>query len=262
MRRIGLSVLSLIAIAAGCSSRSTFYLSDGGADGGSSITADGGSGTDGGKRKDSGTVEEEDAATTKKDSSAPPVDGCEPGSVSGFTPTWKAPNAPHANKCTATQVEALLCLFDANANQTTCQTTVDDPANDTCFKCIYTASTSAKLGPIVITGSLGSLNLAGCIAAAEGNTTSSGCGAKVQAADQCGDEACDANCPVPEGDDAALDARNACVEQAATTVCQSFTTDAECAETLVAAGGTAAVCGSGSTFLDRAIAIAKFFCAN
>jgi hypothetical protein len=259
MRRIGLSVLCSIAIAAGCSSRSSFYGSDGGADGGSSITADGGSSsTDGGKRKDTGTTEEEDAAI-KKDSSVS-VDGCEPGSVSGFTPTWKAPNAPHANKCTATQVEALLCLFDANADQTTCQTVVDDPANDNCFKCIYTASSSAKLGPVVINGSLGSLNIAGCIAAAEGNTTSSGCGAKVQAADQCGGEACDANCPVPEGDDAALDARNACVEQAATTVCQTFTTDAECAEPLLASGGSAAVCASGTNFLDRAIAIAKFFC--
>jgi hypothetical protein len=166
MRRLGLSVLCLIAIGAGCSSRATFFATDGGGNDGGSVVS---SGSDGGstKRKDSSVEEEEpDATAVKKDASTPPpVDGCEPGSVSSFTPTWKAPATPHSSQCTATQVDTLLCLFDASANQTTCQTAVDDPANDTCFKCIYTASTAAKLGPVVITGSLGSLNIAGCIAA-------------------------------------------------------------------------------------------------
>jgi hypothetical protein len=227
----------------GCSSDST--STPPATDGGGTTTGDGG----------------------KTDSKPPPgdtgtPDECKPGSVDDFTPTFKKPAPFSQKKCSNAQVEALLCLFDSNADQETCQKLVDDPANDDCFKCIYTASSSKELGPVIITGSLGSLNIAGCVANAEGNVTDQGCGAKVQAADQCGDEACDANCPVPEGDDTALDARNKCTEDASSSVCQEFTDAAACAEALLQEGGAAEECAQGQDFLERAVAIAKLFCAG
>jgi hypothetical protein len=215
-------------------------------------TDGGGGGSDSGGGKDTGKPQ--------PDTGTP--DECKPGDVADFTPSFKTPAPFSQKKCSNAQVDALLCLFDANADQETCTKLVDDPANDDCFKCIYTASSSKELGPVIITGSLGSLNIAGCVARAEGDVTDKGCGAKVQAADQCGDEACDANCPVPENDDAALDARNKCTEDASTTVCQEFSDAAKCAEALLQEGGAAEECAQGQDFLERANAIAKLFCAG
>lgn len=267
MRRLAPSVLSLLIIAAGCSARTGFYVTDGGTEGGStSLTPDAGK-TDSGKKKDGAVEEEEedlDASTTpdaKKDTSTPPVDVCEPGSISGFTPTWKVPAPFHASSCTTTQVDTLMCLFDSAADPTACDTAVKAAANQTCFNCIFTQSTATAPGPVIITGSLGSINLAGCIARASGNVTSTGCGAKVQAADQCGDAACEANCPIDDTDNGeSLDARNQCTTDAASTVCATYDADSLCAEDLLLPDGGAAACAQGTDFLSRATAIAKLFC--
>lgn len=216
---------------------------------------------------DSGTTPTGDSGPKKDTGTTPPVDGgdtaCEPGDVSGFEPSWKTP-APFAQgACSNTQVDALMCQFDSSADQTACAALVKDKANEACQKCMFTPSSAAKLGPIVITGNLGSINIAGCIANAEGDTTDQGCGAKTQAADQCGDEACEANCPIDDSDDGeSLAARNECTTAAATSVCQEFATGAQCADSLLEAGGAAEECNAGSDFLERATALAKLFCAG
>lgn len=197
-----------------------------------------------------------DSGYLEPDEDCPP-----PINISGFEPTWKAP-APFARGvCTNAQVDALMCQFDMGADQAACAALVKDKANEDCQKCMFTPSSAARLGPIVITGNLGSINLAGCVANAEGNTTDQGCGAKLQAADQCSDEACEANMPCDYDDGESSDA-GTCTEIAARTVCASYATAAACADALLAPGGVAAVCDEGDDFLARATALAKLFCTG
>jgi hypothetical protein len=186
---------------------------------------------------------------------------CSPGDVKDFKASWKAPAAFHQGKCTDTQVDALVsCNFDSSADQTTCEKVLKDAANKDCNNCLFVASTAAKLGPVVITGNVGHLNIAGCIANFENDTSASSCGAKYQAAGDCGNEACDTNCT---GDDAAaLKAKNACIQKALTTVCQDFASAADCANALLDTGGAAEACNAGSSFEEAAAALGKLWCSG
>ncbi len=191
-----------------------------------------------------------------------PSESCGVPDVLDFTPSFKTPAPFNQGKCSDAQADALLCLFDAAADQAACSKLVDDPSNDDCFKCIYTASSSKELGPVIITGSLGSLNIAGCIARVSSDVTDQGCGAKVQAFDQCVDEACNANMPCPESEGDALEARKACEQTAGTTVCASFAAAAHCADVLIADGGAAHVCAETGDFVADAKRLAHFFCGG
>ncbi len=271
---------ALFALAAGCSSAANSYgPGDGGADGATHIVISGGddSGTSS-KKKDAGkdakvteeedaSVEEDDAAVandsgTKKDSSVvTPV--CTPGSVTSFTPTWKTPAPLHQNKCTASNVAlAVQCVFDATANQTTCQTFTQAAANKPCLDCIFTdPATATAPGPIELDqAGLARLNAAGCISRLTNDLTATSCGAKLSAATQCADYACEANCP---GLDAtSLAARDQCDSDALAGGCSTYDSASACADTVAGPGGQAAACADGNTFMDRATKLATLFCAN
>lgn len=261
MRSAALISLLSVATVFACANSRYSGISDGGAaDGGGSSTA---SGSDGGKKKDSGsTTEEEDSGTTTKKDTGPEPSACAPGSVSGFTPSWTPPTAINQGACATSQITTLVdCLFNASANQTTCDTFLQAPANDACVKCSITENTAAAFGPMIVDAdSLVTLNIAGCIARTANQLTSTGCAAKVQALGQCTDASCTANCPIPAGDDQALDARNQCMDDAETTECQTYATDAQCADALIS--GAAAPCAQGSTFEDRAKAYITLFCGQ
>lgn len=201
-----------------------------------------------------------------KDSTAPPPDDsgpdqtCAPVDVKDFTPTWKAPAAFHQGKCTDTQVDALVsCNFDDTADQTTCDKVLKDAANKDCNNCLFVASTAKALGPVVISGNIGSLNIAGCIANSEGDTTKDGCGAKYQAANDCADESC-VNCD--DSDAAALKAKNACIQKALTSTCQDQATAADCANALLDTGGKAEQCNGGNSFEEAAAILGKLWCSG
>lgn len=271
------SILAMLVVAAGCSSATNFGVLDGGAaDGGGIVATSDGGGTDAGKKKDSGKdtgVDEDDAGSDedasvttkdagKKDSSVVVTPTCSPGAITGFSPTWKAPKAIHSSACTAANAQlAVDCAFDPNADPTTCNTFAASTANDACRQCVYSAPTDATYGPIVIdSNNIGSLNYAGCIAALSGNTTSSGCGAKVQAANQCEMAAC-TSCPDPSATQQALDDYNTCKSDARAGVCTTYDTAQTCADTLTATGGSAAACVNGTTFVLLARNLAKIFCS-
>ncbi len=215
---------------------------------------------------DSGTTPASDAST-KKDGTTGTSDGgttetCSPGDVASFKPTWKVPAAFGTKKCTDLQIEALMCAIDDNADQATCDKASKDAANKDCLACIYTPSSAKNPGPLMVSTSGGviSLNIAGCIANSEGKTTAADCGAKVQAADQCADEACEANCPTDTTE--GFKAFQACTEAALSGGCESFSTDAACAEDLTKAGGAAEKCLEGTGFLERATNLATLFCGG
>lgn len=252
------SLLSLLSVAGflACSTSSNRFASN---DAGSDATSVTGATT---TKKDGGTTEETDSGKKPKDSGAPPVTACAPGDVSSFTPTWKAPAVLHAGACAPTQITTLIdCFFNASASQTTCDAFQKAAANQSCIKCAATADSAPALGPMVVSAdSLVTLNIAGCIARTANQMTATGCGAKVQALGQCTDEACNANCPVPDGDDQALQDRNQCQTDAESSACQSFATDAQCADALLQ--GAAAPCNAGSTFEDLASALTTLFCGT
>jgi hypothetical protein len=255
MKRGGIVLVGVFLVAA-CSAHGNYLFSDdGGSDAGKVKAIE--------EEEDSGAVTAKDAGG-KKDAAKPPPttpsDVCAPGSVSSFSPSWKAPAAFHQGKCTTTQVDALVsCNFDDTADPTTCDQVLKDAANANCNNCLFTASTSSKLGPVVITGNVGSLNIAGCIADSQGNTTTSGCGAKYQAANDCADESCAA---CDDSTAAALTEKNQCIQDALTSECQSYATDADCANALLDVGGAAEPCNQGNTFEEAAAAIGKLFCGN
>jgi len=247
------SVALFIGFGYGCSSSSdaTTTTTEAGP------TEDTGTGkTDGGKTeggsKTDGPVTEDDAGETT----------CAPGDVSSFAPEWKPPAAIHANKCTNAQAEqAALCVYDQNQDAATCKAFNEATENADCLKCVFTASTGATLGPvIVLPGSLVQLNFNGCVAALTGDVTATGCGAKSQASNQCADAACDQNCPVDSKGNG-LDELNACLKEAGTTACKQFT-DAEgtCIDDAVKAGAPAEACNAGSSTEEVAVNLAQIFC--
>lgn len=274
MRSTASGVSSLAVILAfaigGCTAKASFFPGDGGvSDGGpSSVIAAG----DGGKKKDTGTTstEEEEEGTDagktdggKKDSGK---DGsittvaCTPESISGFSPSWKSPKTLHASSCTAANAEkAVDCMFDPNADQTLCDAFNNDSANQACIQCVYTDKSSATYGPLILEGSFASLNLAGCIARLSNDTTSTSCGAKVQALSQCRDAAC-ASCPDPSVDQTSFDNYQQCQTDSEASECATYANAISCADSLAGPGGVAEQCVSGASFLANARTLAKLFC--
>ncbi len=218
----------------------------GGIDGGDpdSSSADAGSASDGSSGTDSGST---DAAVT-----------CGPQTPVGFAPTWKAPNALHVNTCTTTQVDTFAdCIFYTNITQATCDAYAANAANAACKGCLFSDEAAGTYGPLIssFNGDLMSLNVAGCIARTSNDVTANGCGAKVQAANQCAKAACVGTCPVVN-DDYLI-----CTDDAV-TVCASYETAATCATALQQADASAAACdlNLGFDFFDNAKRYGRLFC--
>lgn len=258
-RSLSLFAVFSLATAFACSDARTVYLAaDAGPEAGS-IKA----------KTDGGGDTEEDAGVTKRDSgkkpppdaSEPPPPACSPGDVSGFTPQWIPPTTLHQGACSATQITTMLdCFFNASAVQATCDAFEKAPANKACQTCAVTPSTGASLGPIVITtDSLITLNIAGCVARTANQMTSTGCGAKMQAARECASAACATNCPVPDGDQQALADRNACQTAAQSAGCMTYETASDtCSDPLLQ--GASSACANGTTFEDVASSLVTLFC--
>lgn len=262
--------IALVAVAAGCSSASTYsFPLDGGAGDGasSSIVPTGDGGTtkkkDGGKdaavEPDEDSGDDDASVITKKDSSVTTT--CAPGSVTGFSPSWVAPATLHQNKCTAANVAlAVQCMFDTTANQTTCDAFTQNATNKPCMDCIFTQQGVGTPGPILVSSTSGRVNIAGCVARMTSDVSSTGCGAKFDAANQCSAYACEPNCT--DTSSAGLSELQQCEQDALNGGCSTYNTAASCVDTVTQSGGAAEACANGNTFLDLATNVAKLFCAN
>jgi hypothetical protein len=234
-------------IAFGCSSSSTTSSSSGGTDtDGSVATPDSGKKDSGGTGSDGGGT---DADTTSCVALT---------SVSGFTPKWTPP-AAHQDVCSQQNIDDFrkFCLGTGDANA--CNSFLATATGKACAQCILTSPTAAALGPLVDHSKdqgFVSLNTAGCIALATGDTTANGCGAKVLALSQCDDAAC-VNCKVT--DDASLALLNQCTQDAEGAACASYAGPAGCADQLAEAG-TASQCFGGTDFDSGYNSIVPIFC--
>ena len=136
---------------------------------------------------------------------------------------------------------------------------MNNTANNGCLQCVFTDKTASQHGPVIIDGSLGRLNIAGCVAALTGQTGSTGCGAKFSKYQQCRDASC-SSCADPSSSQQAYDDYQQCTVDSESSYCSTYTNDAACIDSLIAPGGTAEQCAAGSTFLDNARTLAKLFC--
>jgi hypothetical protein len=199
------------------------------------------------------------AACGGDDSAAPiPIDGaapdggCAPQLPTRWAPAWKPPRAtPHA--CTDAQIETefVLCESDSSISATECAAFNRAPANAACRRCLYATEDESSYGPLVyMANRVLRINVAGCLALADGNVSASGCGAQMQAFDTCGDAACMKAC-------AAFDAFTQCAVQAGDTICSSYRSDSACGDRAIYAA-----CLDYKAFSEYYRGVAKLFCAG
>ena len=233
---------SLGIVALACSS--TVTLPAGGDEGGAG---------DGGVKKDSGPM-----------SDGMVINTCMPGDVSTFMPSWKPPTPFNQARCTNTQINAFVDCLNGKPDAATCKTFTGDAANKSCLQCADTPATAAKYGPLVSGTVTIQVNVSGCIANATGDTSATGCGAKVLANSQCEQAACEANCPVSASDTGAeFMALLACQTKSDTSSCKTFAAAATCSDALVGDGGVANKCDLvGASFAENAVQMIKLFCGG
>jgi hypothetical protein len=186
------------------------------------------------------------APPTEPEDSAVPV-ACEPQSTTGFAPTWAAPTGMHQNKCTPEQMETFAdCAYGHTGyDQAKCTAFNAAQANAECIACA--APTGSKSGAVVTTGGATNVNYAGCVALFTGELTAEGCGAKIQAAEQCRAASCDEVCPVIGGDNEQYTAYAKCLEKAWKITCDAFASATSCAADLIKGTGVAAPCYPNTT---------------
>jgi hypothetical protein len=254
-KSIGLGSMATMAalvgsFAYGCSSTTT-------SGGGTDVDSGTGPAVDSGVRHDSGTGTGTDSGT--------PVDAggttgsCSPADVSGFTaPAYHNAKTP-TGACTQAYIDAFYtgCLA-AGSTQATCAPfgSGADASHKACAACIVSADTAAQYGALVEHKGTVSLNVAGCMEIKD-PTGGLACAKSYQASEACTDAACAANCPVT--DDASFQLYQACVQQASSNGCKTYTTAAACADA-EAEAGAATVCFQGQTFQDLYNSIVPVFC--
>ncbi len=250
---IGLvSMAALVgSFAYGCSSTTT---SNGGGDVDSGT---GGPAVDSGK-KDTGTGGGNDSGSAGDTGSS---GACSPADVSSFTPpAYKSAKQP-TSACTQTFIDAFYtgCLATGSTQQSCAPFgSGADAAHKACAQCIVSADTAANYGPLIEHKGTVSLNVAGCMELKD-PTGGLACAKSYQQSEQCNEAACAANCPVT--DDASFQLYQACVTQAESNGCKTFSTAAQCANK-EAEAGAATVCFQGATFQDLYNSIVPVFCLS
>lgn len=229
------------------------------ANGDASAGADASAGSDAGLDAD---VSDADADADRDGEAGAPSDAgtCSPV-LNNFAPTFKPPGALHQNKCTQAQLDAVIAACADGSTYTAAGCTAAKSANATCASCMITDLSAATLGAFIEEqdGAEFYLNIAGCITATE-NDGATGCGAKVQAYQECQAAACSSvSCTVV--DDATDTNYDDCKFDASGSVCASYEPDSECDTAALMADASVLCDPNGyASYLDAAKAYATLFC--
>lgn len=205
---------------------------------------------------DSGTFDFDGSLITE---AAPAV--CDPQSVSGWTPAWTPPEAWKQNVCTSSQIAGFYaaCLTPPIV-ESTCQAFVGQ--NATCTACLQTEDTAPTSGAIVWHehDAYWTVNVAGCIAQAMGDTAGTGCGESYSAAIACRQASCNA-CWAGQGTTTTFAEFSTCEDQAGGTTCESYTNavPAACGD-LTTTPASVCMPSSGATAQDAFMQVAPLFC--
>lgn len=242
MRRTLIALLAPLAALAlfadGCSSSE---------DAAAPSSSDGGRGEAG--SADRATVGTDDAGATTVDDAATSTTVCAPQSIASYKPSWTPPAALHQGKCSGAQIAAFTdCAYGHPGYDTAkCDAWNKDAANSACIACAAPGATAAQTGAMLPVAGSTNANYAGCVAALTGDVSATGCGAKIQAAEQCRMTSCQSACPVTPGDDAAFKAFTKCLDDAWTGECATYAAATTCADDFRKGSGAAAACYPNTT---------------
>lgn len=168
---------------------------------------------------------------------------CAPQTVTPTVPAWKPPHALRRNVCTPQEAAAIVQCFVQKQN---CQVLV----SSACHQCAVSGDTTPYSSALIVhdqnPGQAPELNIEGCVAAAAGDPSATGCGPKLQAKYTCAASAC-TGCTDPTG-------YQTCAQQADTTVCATQNQAAQCAAPYIGQ------CVQGTTELEVAFNLVKVFC--
>jgi hypothetical protein len=189
---------------------------------------------------------------------------CKPAASSSFTPTWQKPTAFAQGACSTAQIDGFYtaCLAPP-IDAATCTAFVS--ANGACATCISSQETDAQGGPVIWHASnrYYTMNIPGCIANMDHDTSATGCGAAYQAVLQCKEAACSTCFASQNG---SFSNFSACEAQAGQGSCQKYGTALynTCDAALHDAGSPIAACipPSTSTAKDVYDRIAPMFCGK
>jgi len=176
---------------------------------------------------------------------APPA--CAPKAIGAFDMSpWVPPAALHRNACNTSQVQMVVeCLFTSVGSNAACQQFFENYVNDNCLSCAITSPLSQKAGPILDDGTAYWTNPAPCMAALQGDSTNTSCGAKWNLMVDCEVAAC-SHCGDADYWDCALAA-----DQGA---CAQYATAAKCSDLYEVS------CTSATSVVDEAQKLVKIFC--
>ena len=188
---------------------------------------------------------------------------CDPQSVAGFQPAWTPPEAWKQTVCTATQISGFYaaCLTPP-IDETTCKAFV--AANTSCSACLQTEDTAPAAGAIVWHehDAYWTVNVAGCLARATGDSTATGCGGSYSAAIACRQASCNA-CWQGQGTTTTFAEFSMCEQQAGQSTCAAFAQAVPAACGNIAQGpGSVCMPPSGATAQGAFMQIAPLFCGN
>ena len=175
--------------------------------------------------------------------------GCAPD-VTGWSPSWKPP-AVVRRACTDAQIDTQFDLCESAASDTAaeCAAFNRDPANARCRECLYATEDESTYGPLVyLRNRVLRINIAGCLALADGDLGVAGCGARMQAYQACSDAACMQSC-------ATFEDFQRCAQAAQNTVCAQYRDESACIDP-----ATYAPCLDHATYEQFYRAMAQLFC--
>jgi hypothetical protein len=139
---------------------------------------------------------------------------CEPGSVADLEPHWVPPSALHQGACTPEQAAA----FFSQCLDTDCEAFMAEAPE--CVSCALSyAGRDTTYGAFYGYPELGIgfVNEGGCVAALSGDTSKTGCGAVMQALEDCTIAAC-GDCPRV----GSTEEYSACLDASLTTSCAGY----------------------------------------
>ncbi len=141
---------------------------------------------------------------------------------------WVPPVTPNPTACSDVQAKTYFdSCFGTNGSATACNAFTTNAANATCYTCLASEAggPETSYGVLVAYGNIYYPNTAGCIALVTGDSSSSSCGAKLQATIDCDNLACAPNCPAVTS--ATINEYNACTQAAESGACKTLA-EADC----------------------------------
>jgi hypothetical protein len=188
---------------------------------------------------------------------------CDPQSIAGFKPTWTPPETWKQTACAAAQISGFYaaCLTPP-IDETTCKAYV--AANSTCSACLQTEDTAPTSGAIVWHehDAYWTVNVAGCLARATGDSSATGCGGSYSAAIACRQASCNA-CWAGQGTTTTFAEFSMCEQQAGESTCATYAAAVPAACGDISQGpGSVCMPASGATAQDAFMQIAPLFCGQ